>query len=328
MSNEVENAQNFLGNWKEVMEGASPPPLPPLLSRQEARIDPFFVVSPEDIRSCYPPLNSAPGPDGFSSKMLRSVPMVVLQVLLNLLMLLRRVPSCWRAARTVFIPKKEKASAPGDFRPITIASTILILVHKILSRCLAAAVPLDYRQRAFIPVDGCAENVMLLSTVLDEARMKLKPLYMATLDLTKAFDRVSTDSILRATTRLGLDPSFTDYLRELYTTFTTNLTLGDDSLLVHPSRGVRQGGPLSPILFNTVLDEWLSGLLPHTGFHSDNIFVDAMAFADDLVVLACTSGGLQSRLNELQIFLWQRGLSINPSKSLTLSLVPSGRDKK
>lgn len=45
------------------------------------------------------------------------------------------------------------------------------------------ATDFDYSQRAFLPVDGCRENVAILSTVLHEARTKRRPLYMATVDV-------------------------------------------------------------------------------------------------------------------------------------------------
>lgn len=54
----------------------------------------------------------------------------------------------------------------------------------------------DCRQRDFQPVDGCAENILLLATALHEAKTRLKPLYMASLDLTKAFDSVVVAAIL------------------------------------------------------------------------------------------------------------------------------------
>lgn len=53
-----------------------------------------------------------------------------------------------------------------------------------------------------------------------------------------------------------------------------------------------------------------------------------MAFADDLVIATTTAAGLQSRLDSLKDFLVDRGLEINPKKSLTLCILPSGKKKK
>lgn len=56
-------------------------------------------------------------------------------------------------------------------------------------------------------MDGCAEDILLLSTALDEAP-KLGALHLASVDLAKAFDRVTTEFILRGALRAGFDDSY------------------------------------------------------------------------------------------------------------------------
>lgn len=227
------------------------------------------------------------------------------------------------SARTVFLPEKPQASAYSDFRPITMSSVLLRLYHKILAQRLMAAVEFDFRQRAFIPVDGCGENISILSAVLDEAKTRFRPLYLASVDLAKAFDRVSTEAILRGARLAGLSEGFLEYLEHLYRSSNTVLRFQNSELLVQPTAGVRQGDPLSPLLFNLVLDEWLQGLDENISFTSGGLMVLAMAFADDLLVMATTPQGLQERLDSLMSFLVPRGLQINVTKPFTLALVPA-----
>lgn len=324
----ITDSRGLLLEWRTFLTGApaAPPPDPVAVPAQ--RIDVFQPATAQDIKVALPPKNSAAGPDGFTARLLRSVPLPLLRVLVNLLLLLRRLPTAWRAARTSFIPKKNPASLPSDFRPITVGPVIQRLFHKILARRVTAAASLDFRQRAFQPVDGCAENILLLSTALDEARQKLRPLHLASVDLAKAFDRVTTESILRGALRAGFDDSLLAYIRELYATSYTTLQYEGEELVVQPTTGVRQGDPLSPVLFNLVVDEFLSNVDPGVAFRSGQFSLDAMAFADDLVVCASTPQGLQQRLNDLAAFLTPRGLTINTAKSFTLSLQPSGKEKK
>lgn len=117
--------------------------------------------------------------------------MSVLRVVLNFLILGRVLPVCLRGPRTVFIPKKEGSSNAKYFRPITFAPVILRLFHNILWKRLLEGVDLDLQQRAFLPVDGCAENTAIMDTALYEA--KTLPLFLACEDLTKAFERVSLE---------------------------------------------------------------------------------------------------------------------------------------
>ncbi|KAH7969703.1 hypothetical protein HPB52_021585 [Rhipicephalus sanguineus] len=54
-----------------------------------------------------------------------------------------------------------------------------------------AEIQLHLHQRAFKPADGCAENVLLLQTIMDEARHNLVPLATASVDVAKAFDNAA-----------------------------------------------------------------------------------------------------------------------------------------
>lgn len=330
----VEDPAHLLAQWEEVM---CPPghematPTTAVMQEEgtsEAKVNLFYPVTSREVTSNLPPVKSAPGPDGFTARLLRTVPNTTLEVIMNLMALVKRVPTSLRGARTTFIPKKSPAKCYSDFRPITVSSVLLRLYHRILAKRLINELDFDYRQRAFTPVDGCAENVFLLASVLEDAKQKLRPLHMASLDLSKAFDRVTTEAVLRGARRAGLDQGFLDYLQDLYEDSWTKLTLEGSSRVVHPTVGVRQGDPLSPLLFNLVVDEFLQTLDPGIGYSSDQLQLDGMAFADDLIVFASTPEGLQRRLDSLHSFVGARGLAINAEKSFTVSIVPSGREKR
>ncbi|KAL1486221.1 hypothetical protein MTO96_031490 [Rhipicephalus appendiculatus] len=136
---------------------------------------------------------------------------------------------------------------------------------------------------------------------------------MASIDIAKAFDRVVHPAILRGLRRKGVQEEFISYIADFYETSSTVLTFQGKSLLVHPTAGVRQGDPLSPLLFNLVLDEFLEHLDSELAFTSENLRVSGMAFADDLILAASTPEGLRIHLQKLQEFLEERGLRANPT---------------
>ncbi|KAH7986673.1 hypothetical protein HPB52_024817 [Rhipicephalus sanguineus] len=227
----------------------------------------------DDIKSAMPLRNTASGPDGFSAKRLHSCPMILLRILCNILIMQKRLPLLLCNARTVFIVKMPGASTASLHRPITVSHVLTRLLHKIFVRRLMASIKLDYRQRAFIPVDGCAENLLLLQTVIDEAKHKLRPLAMASVDVGKAFDRVAHPAIINGLKRKGIAEDFCSYIADFYSRAPTVLTYGAHTKVAHPSRGVPQGDPLSPLLFNLVLDEFFEDQPANIAFQSDGLCV-------------------------------------------------------
>lgn len=202
-------------------------------------------IKAQDIKCAFPEARSSPGPNGFTAKELKYVAVVILQLLLNILVQ-KRLPVSLCSARTVFIPKVDGANSFSQFRPITVAPFLLHVFHKILANCLQAMALLNCRQRAFIPVDGCGENVHLLGTVLQQARHKRRALFIATVDIAKEFDCVTLDALAAALQKKGIEDEFVEYIRQFYDLATTLLSFQEKALLVRPSRRVRQGDPLSP----------------------------------------------------------------------------------
>lgn len=325
--NKVTDHQNFIDFWKRTM--TETPPVPPLDVNPptEIRDDLWKPVTRDDIRKHLPPCSTATGPDGMTARELRSVPFSHLALLTNLILVIGEVPRILAVSRTTFIPKVPEATKPEDFRPIAVAPNLLRLLHKILAKRLQGCVDLDVRQWAFVPADGCGENVAILQALLSESRRTLSTLHMAQMDLRKAFDSVSVDAVLAAASSAGLPKKFLHYLEVLYQQSKTLVQSGDLSEEIRAARGVKQGDPLSPLLFNLVVDGLLRELPAIIGFRLGETMINAMAFADDLTLVASTRGGLQELLNQSEAYFKARGLSFNPEKSSTLSLVPSKRQK-
>lgn len=326
--NKVTDHQNFIDFWLRTM--TETPPVPPLDVNPPTEVhdDLWKPITREDIRLHLPPCSTATGPDGMTARELRSVPFSHLALLTNLILVIGEVPRILAVSRTTFIPKVPEATKPEDFRPIAVAPNLLRLLHKILAKRLQGCVKLDVRQRAFVPADGCGENVAILQALLSESRRTLSTLHMAQMDLRKAFDSVSVDAVLAAASSAGLPKKFLHYLEVLYQQSKTLVQSGDLREEIRAARGVKQGDPLSPLLFNLVVDGLLRELPAIIGFRLGETMINAMAFADDLTLVASTRGGLQELLNQSEAYFKARGLSFNPEKSSTLSLVPSKRQKK
>ncbi|KAL7294948.1 hypothetical protein TKK_0011659 [Trichogramma kaykai] len=316
--------------WSTVFTQPPVNTSPSVLHFQASLLDLWAPITPNEIRAARPSLSVSPGPDGLTSRQLRAIPLDILVRIFNLILLCERLPRDFTLARTIFIPKKSGALDPGEFRPITVTSSFTRLFHRILAIRADSLLDLDDSQRAFRSgIDGCRDNTMLLDAILRSHYERFESASIATLDLAKAFDSVEHSAIMRCGAAAGLPPPMIRYLRRFYEDGTTTL-MGDQwtSLPIRPTRGVKQGDPLSPVLFNIVIDHLLRSLPSECGIPFCGRTIRAMAFADDLVLLAQTPAGLQKLLDHTASFLAECGLRVNSSKCHSLTIRGLGQAKK
>ncbi|CAL7932861.1 unnamed protein product, partial [Xylocopa violacea] len=312
--------EEMIGFWQNIMTRE---PISSLQSTPpQAVFDELWSpVTQDEIKKALPMATTAAGPDGLSPRLLKSVPLEVLTVVCNIILWCGKLPSHLLESRTILLPKKHEAKMPGDFRPITISSVLVRVLHKVLATRMGQKIALDQRQRAFRNSDGCAENIFLLDTVLRYHHQAHKPLFIASLDVAKAFDSVSHGAVLTALRSAGVPKDMIQYLQYVYGNCTTRLECKDwRSDRIRPLCGVKQGDPLSPIIFNIIIDGLWKRLPKEVAADIDGVRINAAAFADDILLMASTEAGLQRLIDNAVQYLLQCGLSVNANKSLTVSL--------
>ncbi len=268
------------------------------------------------------PLDKAPGPDGIGIKYLRGK-LDLVGKMVNLLLYNGRLVPSLKVSNTVFIPKKEDTEIPKDYRPISLASMVVRIFHKILAKRLLGVAGHDERQRGFRPVDGCAENIMLIDHVISEAKRRRSNLFLTNMDMNNAFGSVTHEALLTALNHSGGTPMFVSYVKDLYTNFRTRLWDGRSERMVVVERGILQGDPLSPILFNLVMDQLLKEIPEENGFpvEKDGPKLNGAAFADDLSGVTCSEVGMKSSLIRLDDASSHWGMSFNGAKCSYMALV-------
>ena len=274
----------------------------------------------------------APGPDGIKLAEVKKIPAQKVVDQLNLWLFAGCLPTELYGAQTSLIPKEVGTDDPKKFRPITVASVLVRLFHKIMVRRLDKACPASIRQKAYKEGDGLAENVILLNHILKTATNPDKPqkLCMALLDVRKAFDSVSHDTIEHALLRVGVPEPLVVYIARVYKLGFTRLLFGDGSKSepITCGQGVRQGDPLSAFIFNAVIDWACSSLEDNIGVRVGRELVSHLAFADDLALFALTPKGLQHQLDAVVSALKLCGLDVNPDKCQSLRVMIVPRMKK
>lgn len=315
----------FFEHWQGTFERDEDTCTDGMVQEEGETIRIWGVVSLEEVAHALKEFNSltSNGPDDMPIGALKKFPLRLVVKILNLIVLLERVPKCLKRSKTIFIPKGNTPDTPRDFRPISIASILLRTFNKIIAKRILHCITFDHRQRAFMPRDGCAENAMLLDTLLKESRSVKRPLFIALLDMANAFGSVAHEVIVRALVCKRVDRVMVEYVRDLYRGFETRLVSRGKEVPVEVRRGILQGDPLSPVLFNMVIDQVLKRIPERIGYTmSSGHLINGMAFADDLNAIAETEAGLQLSLNAIEEAARPLGLRFNAKKCAIVAQRP------
>jgi len=147
--------------------------------------------------------------------------------------------------------------------------------------------------------------------------------YICFVDYEKAFDRVDWKKLMHALRKRGVDWRDRRLIGNLYMNQTVKIRIeGVCSEAGGIGRGVRQGCPLSPLLFNIYIEELIQEALEGTGegIKVGGRLIQALRFADDQAMLAATQEGLQRLMNQLHRTSETYNMKINIGKTKTMRI--------
>ncbi|KAG8177076.1 hypothetical protein JTE90_015728 [Oedothorax gibbosus] len=322
--------------WKHLLKDDIRKPNVELLraTKPVALPDTSLLLEPiliDEVVTSRIPFRSSPGPDNVTPKAWNRVPVRVKAKLFTVWIKLAKVPNFIVESKTIFLPKKEETISPSDLRPVSIASVILRHFNKVLARRMSTIMGehFDIFQLGFRPFDGIAQGLSTLNDILKCVGSNQQGLALASVDIQKAFDSVDHGAIFEALEELCFPEEFIRYIRFIYQEAKTKLLFkGDVSEPIHPARGVRQGDPLSPLLFLIVFDHVLRSIPPNEGFMLGDKLISHLAYADDLIIATNSKRSLQRIFDAILPTLGATGLEINLDKSFTLTWVKDDKRKR
>jgi hypothetical protein len=297
---------------------------------ENSELERTFTAEELDVVLASMKTDSAPGPDGFPVSfykrfwgMLRGP---VLQIL-NDFTLGRVDISRLNFGVLSLIPKLKGADSVKQFRPIALINVIFKFIAKAYAILLAPLThrTIDRSQTAFIKGRALHEGVLALHEIVHELKRKRLEGLLLKLDFEKAYDRVNWDFLQEVLLRKGFSSTMVHRLLQLVSGGQTAINInGEIGPYFRNARGVRQGDPLSPILFDFMVDS-LAAMISkaNAAGHVKGVVshlipggVTHLQFTDDTLLLIEPSDlGIANLKLLLLSFENMSGLKINLSKS-------------
>ena len=197
-----------------------------------------------------------------------------------------KVPTDWEESFIVCLYKgKGDALDRGNYRGLKLTEQAMKILERIVDGLIRQVVSIDDSQFGFVPGRGTTDAIFVVRQLQEKYLAVNKRLYMAFLDLEKAFDRVPRKVIWWALRKLGVEEWIVRLVQGMYANARSRVRVGEGfSKEFEVKVGVHQGSVLSPLLFIIVLEA-----LSHE-FRACVPWEDL--YADDLVIIALLPRGM------------------------------------
>ncbi|XP_026400442.1 uncharacterized protein LOC113296351 [Papaver somniferum] len=253
--------------------------------------------------------DSAPGPDGFSGCFYRHCWDIIQDDLV------KAVIHCWgtghipngvNSSFIILLDKVRGANNLRNFRPIGLSNFFFKIFTKILATRLGSVLDklVSEEQVAFMKGRNIHENISLASEMVNELHIKRKDGNIGLkLNISQAFDTVSWSFVLEVFRRYGFSEQWCSWIFNILNSARISILLnGNPEGYFKINRGLRQGDPLSPLLFVLIEDvlsrnitklfseKKMNHMVTRGSFSPTHLF-----FADDIMIFC--KGNLKSLQN-------------------------------
>jgi pentatricopeptide repeat protein len=269
---------------------------------------------------------TAPGEDSIPMEILYALPYAQKKLLFILLFVCfksKYIPKLWKKSLITLIPKSGDLKDLNNQRPISLLSCqykiYTQLIYRRLQKYMENYNLLENLQCGFRSNTSASEAIKALIAILEDSRQYKKEIHLLYLDIKKAFDSVQHWAIQETLTFYGIPKHFRKIINSLYKDIYAQIIfpfgITDNFNL---EAGVRQGDPLSPLLFIIFLNPLLT-ILKNTNkgykLNNSNLVIPMLAYADDTVLCSNNRQHFDELLNITVSYFSYFKMQFNADKS-------------
>jgi exonuclease III len=268
-------------------------------------------ISAEEVEEAISKLrnNSSPGLDGFVPgfyKRFKDHLAPYLAKLYNKILAGQPEPADFKTAIIRFIAKKDSdLKTPKGWRPISLLNCDFKILTQVLAARLQKVLHLLTKNIAYIPGRFIIENILTVEAIFrNDERMLL-----LLTDFVAAFDSLSHDWIRLVVKNAQLGAFFENAIDFLLKDMIAHPIVGSTPMkdIIYLKAGVRQGDPLSGLLFVLCIEPLLRAAAP--------LVNQTLAYADDLSFVVSNSQNASNLIKLIKSFECVSGLKLSTSKT-------------
>ena len=224
----------------------------------------FVMKELDDVIKCLR-FDKSVGPDRIANEFLKLADPELLKLILKFLNLnLKDGITCkeWCYDLITLIHKEGPKADPNNYRGICIMNALLKVLCTIMNNRLTAYCAdhnlIDIKQIGFEKCSRASDHIFTLKTVVNKyvVDQNGQKLYTCFVDFQKAFDSVWHDALFRKLENKGINGQFLNLIKNIYKQTECAVKInGNSTKYFAYEKGVQQGNPLSPILFNPFIND-------------------------------------------------------------------------
>lgn len=271
----------------------------------------------------------APGGDKITNELIiegKSALIKPIQTLFSRMISECKVPDEWLLSKIILLHKKGPRDKIGNYRPITLSPILYKMFAKIIQARIKKVIHENQpeEQAGFRPSYSTFDHLQTINQIIEKSKEYQIELFIAFVDYSKAFDSIQHSSIWEALEMIHLEPTYINILKQIYSNNKGFISLDQNSKTFPIKKGTKQGCPISPDVFNTVLELIFRNIMKNPkwskyGIKIDGQYLSHLRFADDIVIFSDKAVDLANMLSDLEEESKQHGLYMNKEKTQILS---------